>query len=145
MVRLSRLVMILAVLLVFFAFGCAEEEAVKKADNAVKLAKESHADYLAPYEYASAEQYLAEAHKQLNESDYQGAAFFAKRAGEKADASAAIARQRNSKPMVTWIPPEGYKIPGYPGPLTPVKPEEVQTPAPVKPKPAQPSTQQEGK
>jgi len=82
--------------------GCAAEDVVKRAETAVKQAGSVHADYLAPYEFASAEQYLAEAKKQLNESDYQTATAYAQKAIDMAAKAQAIAQQRHAEPMIPW-------------------------------------------
>ncbi|MCB9477670.1 MAG: DUF4398 domain-containing protein [Deltaproteobacteria bacterium] len=57
--------------------GCAAKQDIASAERAVAVARETHADYLAPYAFHSAELYLNEAHERLNDSDFDLASKYA--------------------------------------------------------------------
>ncbi len=101
MIRRISLLCVGALLLAFLA-GCAAEDAIDRAAAAIDQAQQVHAEYLAPYEFTSAEQYLAEARKQLNESDFDAAQAYADAAYQKALKAAEIARGKHALPMVPW-------------------------------------------
>ena len=77
----------LLILMVTTITGCAASKAVDTAEEIVEKARELHADYLAPYEFRSAELYLIEAQNQLEESDFVAAKLFAEKALLKGQAA----------------------------------------------------------
>lgn len=121
-----RILFCLGFLLVFciLLVGCAAEDAIHQAEVSIELAQGVHADYLAPYEFHSAEQFLAEAKKQLNESDYSAAQEYADHARQMAQESAAIARKKHSSPMIPWTPPEGQEPEEFEEAAPPAQPDE---------------------
>jgi hypothetical protein len=111
--------------------GCAAENQVNVAARAVASAKSVEADVLAPYEFTSAELYLAEATEELHESDFDSAARFADKARTMATAAEQKARLAHAKPMVPWADrPEGAVAPA-----APPAPPAAAAPAKVKPAP----------
>ncbi|MDP8222497.1 MAG: DUF4398 domain-containing protein [Candidatus Lernaella stagnicola] len=110
---IPMLLVVSALALVLVVGACENERQVKQAARAVESAKSVHADYLAPYEFASAECYLEEAISQLRESDYPSAAHFAATAKSKAIESERLARTIHAKPMIPWGKrEEGMTAPG---------------------------------
>jgi len=100
--------------------GCEVEKAVNQAEMAVDSARAVHADQLAPYEFASAEQFLAGAKRELYESHYDSAQVFANRALQMATSAETLARKKHAEPMVPWSP----NAPGAaPAPASPAAPK----------------------
>jgi hypothetical protein len=124
---------VFALVVFLIAVGCSAEIQVKKAERAIKSAHSVHADYLATYEFASAEYYLEEAINQLHESDFHSATTFATRAVAQANVAEQKARLAHAKPMVPWSPDAVPAAPPPPPPPAAVKPV---TPPPPPPKPA---------
>ena len=105
----SRLVVVASILvIVVFGFGCEAYQAYQAAKEAFDRATQMHADYLAPYEYVSAELYLKEAKKQLDESDFATAINFANRSYELSIEAMKIAEEKSSKPQIPFL--EGKKL-----------------------------------
>lgn len=104
--------------------GCYAEQQVKQAERALATAKAVHADYLAPYEFASAEYYLENAISQMRESDFNAAVTFAQKSKSQADLADQKARLRHAQPMVPFSegmnPGAGTPLP--PPPITPITP-----------------------
>jgi len=125
---------LLALALLPLLIGCVAENEVHRAQRALDQARAVHAEYLAPYEFASAENFLAQAKVELNESDYDSAQKFATRANQMAQQAQAIAEKKHASPMVPFQPP--------PQPTTVPAPAPAQPPAatpPPAPPPAQPT------
>ena len=105
----SRFVAIIVVLVfVAFGFGCEAYQAYQAAKEAFDKATSMHADYLAPYEYTSAELYLQEAKKQLDESDFATAIKFANKSYEMSIEAMKKAEELSSKPQIPFM--EGKKL-----------------------------------
>jgi Domain of unknown function (DUF4398) len=102
--RITPMVAFVALIALGFALGaCAPEQQVKQAKRAVDSARSVHADYLAPYYFASAEEYLAEAVSQLHESDFRSASRFAAKSKAQAVEAERIARTAHARPMVPYF------------------------------------------
>ncbi len=70
---------------------CAVDQEVRQADKSIAYAKKIHSEYLAPYEFRSAEVYLDEAREQLNRSAFTLAGRDAQKAKDQAAAATLIA------------------------------------------------------
>ncbi len=103
--RRTLLAVLLALALLLMLIGCVAENEVRRAQQAVDQARSVHAAYLAPYEFASAENYLAQAKVELNESHYESAQKFATRARQAAQQAQTIAEKKHASPMVPFQPP----------------------------------------
>ena len=105
----SKLVVAISILaLVVLGFGCEAYQSYQAAKEAYSKATQMHADYLAPYEYISAELYLKEAKKQLDESDFATAIDFANRSYEQSIEAMTIAEKKALQPQIPFL--EGKKL-----------------------------------
>lgn len=131
--RIAPLVAVVAVLIAsLLVVGCAAEKQVKQAQRALDAATAVHADYLAPYQYASAENYLDEALSQLHESDFAAATKFAIEARTKAAEAERLARTAHATPMVPFSQrEEGMAPPVAVEPAAPATPDAAPAAAPV--------------
>lgn len=91
-----------------FGLGCESYQAYRTAKEALAKAKDAHADILAPYEYISAELYLQEAKKQLDDSDFAAAMKFANKSYAFSIDAIKKAEEIMSKPQIPFM--EGKKL-----------------------------------
>jgi hypothetical protein len=138
---IRRIVPVLALLVIALAAlsalpGCAPEDHVNMAKRTVESARSVHADYLAPYEFASAEEYLRQAIVELHESDFSSASTYATKSRAMAQQAETKAREAHAKPMAPWTPEAAPAAP--PPPPAAVAPKTPPPPAAVAPKPSTP-------
>ena len=91
-------------ILLFFVIlvaGCASSKAIDNAQVVIEKARLAHADYLAPYDFASAELYLAEAKSQRSYSDFSAAVKFAKTSLAHAQSAYNIALEKQSSTPIS--------------------------------------------
>lgn len=88
------------------ATACASDRAIRDAEAALALAREAHADYLAPGEFRSAENWLAEAHVRLRAADHDGAKRYAERAAGRASTALFFATRYGADPRISPTSPE---------------------------------------
>ncbi len=100
----------LALVFLVFSFSCSVDQDIQLAEKAIKASKNVHADYLAPYEFSSAEVYLAGARRQANKSNFFRAKQFAAKATEQANMASVIARKKNSEPRIPYDPDRAVKV-----------------------------------
>src|SRR4030042_5986573 len=85
-------VLVMLVLFSFLLSGCyyfAAQKEIKNAEKSVAQLKAAGGDKTAPYEYCSAEAFLAGAKKEFNENDFKPAKELASRARAAAEAGLA--------------------------------------------------------
>ncbi len=100
----------LVIVLLVFAFSCSVDKDIELAEKAVNASKDVHAEYLAPYEYSSAEVYLEGAKREVNKSNYFRAKQFANKATQQANMASVIARKKNSEPQIPYDQDRAVKI-----------------------------------
>lgn len=86
--------------------GCASDRAIRAAEAALAAARDAHADYLAPGEFHSAENWLAEAHARLRAADHGAAQSYAEFAEDRANAALFIAKRYGTDQPVAPPPPD---------------------------------------
>ena len=94
---------VMTFLIIIFTAGCSVTRDVAAARKAVDSARAFHADYLAPYEFTSAEIYLDEARNQLRRSDFSRASRYARKASAMASAACETAMKNAHGPGATSL------------------------------------------
>lgn len=104
----KRVALMAVLAIALFSLGCESYQAYRTAKEALAKAKEMHADILAPYEFISAELYLQEAKRQLDESDFSAALKFANKSYAFSIDAMKKAEEIMSKPQIPFM--EGKKL-----------------------------------
>jgi len=106
--RNSLLIAVAILAVAAFGLGCESYQAYNTAKEALAKATDMHADFLAPYECISAELYLTEAKKQLDDSDFAAAMKFANKSYAQSIDAMKKAEEIMAKPQVPFE--EGKKL-----------------------------------
>lgn len=85
--------------------GCASDRAIREAEAALAAAREAHADYLAPGEFRSAENWLAEARVRQRAADHDAAESYAEYAEQQAGEALFRAKRYGMSPPTSPTPP----------------------------------------
>jgi hypothetical protein len=109
--------------------GCAAHLSYLSAKDSVEAARAANADVLAPYEYQSAATYLDAAKRELEESDYASARKFSGIASQRAHAGETAAKEKQSRPMISYT--DGLKLRGIAATPPPAPVAVVPAPAPA--------------
>ncbi|MDP8256301.1 MAG: DUF4398 domain-containing protein [Candidatus Alcyoniella australis] len=91
--RYAKIFTLCTLVAVLLVSGCTAGKNVTQAGKMVVQAGEAHADYLAPFEFTLAQEYLFEAQQQLDESDFSAALHFAKLSMDSSSKALSIAQQ----------------------------------------------------
>ncbi|MCC6159583.1 MAG: DUF4398 domain-containing protein [Deltaproteobacteria bacterium] len=105
-VRRIPATIVLLIVAGMLATACASDRAIRDAEAALAMAREAHADYLAPGEFRSAENWLAEAHVRLRAADHDAAQSYAQFAEGQANAALFVAKRYGTDQPVGPPPPE---------------------------------------
>lgn len=92
----KRWILLGAIIITLLIGGCQASKSIDEAETVLDKAFDAHAEYLAPFEYTSAELYLAEAKSQLDHSDFSAAQKHAQTALKFAQQAYSVSREKQT-------------------------------------------------